>query len=165
MTAGVKDGDYQRTESKTERLDRQWSELLQEMRVMQTGVQVLTGFLMTIPFQQRFEKLSSVERRLYLAAVGLAVVSTLCLIAPVAMHRMLFRRGERDRLLDRAHRCSLVGLVLLAAAVAAAMTLIVDVVYNETAGWWVGAAAVLLFGAVWGVWPMAVRHQIGPADD
>jgi hypothetical protein len=164
VTTVVRDGDYRRTESSTERLDRQWSELLQEMRVMQTGVQVLTGFLLTIPFQQRFEQLSAMERRLYLAAVGLAVLSTLCLIAPVAMHRMLYRRGERDRLLHRAHHCSLAGLLLLAAAVAAAMALIVDVVYTETAGWCVGGAAALLFGLVWWAWPMAVRHQ-GGGDD
>jgi predicted neutral ceramidase superfamily lipid hydrolase len=158
-------GGYHRTESKTQRFDRQWNELLQEMRVMQTGVQVLTGFLLTIPFQQRFEKLSQVERRVYIAAVGLAALATLFLIAPVAMHRMLFRRGERDRLLPRGHRCAVAGLILLAAAVAAAMTLIVDVVFNDTAGWVVGGVALLLFGLVWWAWPMAVRCEVGGFDD
>lgn len=148
-----------------QRLDRQWNELLQEMRVMQTGVQVLTGFLLTIPFQQRFEKLTEVERWLYIAAVGLAVLATLFLIAPVAMHRVLFRRGERDRLLPRGHRCALIGLGLLAAAVAAAMTLIVDVVFNETAGWLIGGVALVLFGLIWWAWPMAVRHEVEVFDD
>jgi hypothetical protein len=106
-----------------------------------------------------------VERRLYIAAVGLAVVATLFLIAPVAMHRVLFRRGERDRLLPRGHRCALVGLELLAAAVAAVMTLIVDVVFNETAGWVVGGVALVLFGLVWWAWPMAVRHDVGGFDE
>src|ERR1041385_4791930 len=103
MSEDAQHGEYHRTESKPQKFDRQWNELLQEMRVLQTGVQVLTGFLLTIPFQQRFDRLSDVERRLYIAAVGLAVLSTLFLIAPVSMHRMLFRRGERDRLLTRGH--------------------------------------------------------------
>jgi hypothetical protein len=165
VTADLRDGDYHRTESMPQRLDRQWNELLQEMRVMQTGVQVLTGFLLTIPFQQRFEKLTEVERWLYIAAVGLAVLATLFLIAPVAMHRVLFRRGERDRLLPRGHRCALIGLGLLAAAVAAAMTLIVDVVFNETAGWLIGGVALVLFGLIWWAWPMAVRHEVEVFDD
>jgi hypothetical protein len=158
-------GNYQRTEPITSRFDRQWAELLQEMRVMQTGVQVLTGFLLTIPFQQRFGELSQTERRLYIAAVGLAALSTLFLIAPVAMHRMLFRRRERDRLLRRGHRCVLIGLALLATAVAAAMTLIVSVVFNATAGWSVGGVALLLFGLAWGAWPLAVRHEVPGFED
>jgi Family of unknown function (DUF6328) len=158
-------GNYERTESMTERFDRQWAELLQEMRVMQTGVQVLTGFLLTIPFQQRFNDLSDTQQRLYIAAVGLAALSTLFLIAPVALHRSLFRRRERDRLLIRGHRCVLTGLTLLATAVSAAMTLIVSVVFNETAGWVVGALALVLFGLVWGAWPLAVRHDVPGFED
>jgi predicted neutral ceramidase superfamily lipid hydrolase len=158
-------GNYERTESVTTRFDRQWAELLQEMRVMQTGVQVLTGFLLTIPFQQRFGDLSRAERRLYIAAVGLAALSTLFLIAPVAMHRSLFRRRERDRLLMRGHRCLVTGLALLAMAVAAVMALIVSVVYNPTAGWSVGGLALLLFGLVWGAWPLAVRHEVPGFED
>jgi len=150
-------GDYERNESTTSRFDRQWNELLQEMRVMQTGVQVLTGFLLTIPFQQRFTELSDVERGQYVAAVLLAAMSTLFLIAPVAMHRLLFRRRERDRLLVRAHRCALAGLLLLAAAVASVMALIIDVVFNETAGWVAGGTSIVLFGVVWLLWPLAVR--------
>src|SRR5882757_2901599 len=149
-------GDYERIESTTSRFDRQWNELLQEMRVMQTGVQVLTGFLLTIPFQQRFTELSDVERGQYVAAVLLAAMSTLFLIAPVAMHRLLFRRRERDRLLVRAHRCALAGLLLLAAAVASVMALIIDVVFNETAGWVAGGTSIVLFGVVWLLWPLAV---------
>lgn len=164
MTVG-ENGNYERTESKTSRFDRQWAELLQEMRVMQTGVQVLTGFLLTIPFQQRFGELSQTQRRLYIAAVGLAALSTLFLIAPVAMHRMLFRRRERDRLLMRGHHCVLAGLTLLATAVSAAMTLIVSVVFNRTAGWVVGGVSLLLFALVWGAWPMAVRHEVPGFED
>src|SRR6266850_731397 len=95
------DQAYRRAEASSIRFDRQWSELLQELRVMQTGVQVLTGFLLTIPFQQRFTTLNRVERGHYIAAAVLAVVSTLFLIAPVAMHRLLFRRHVRDRLVAR----------------------------------------------------------------
>jgi hypothetical protein len=161
----VGNGNYERHESVTERFDRHWAELLQEMRVMQTGVQVLTGFLLTIPFQQRFASLSHTQRHLYIAAVALAALSTLFLIAPVAMHRSLYRRKERDRLLMRGHRCALAGLTLLATAVSAAMTLIVSVVFNETAGWLVGALSLLLFALVWGAWPLAVRHDAPGFED
>jgi hypothetical protein len=93
------------------------------------------------------------------------VLATLFLIAPVAMHRVLFRRGERDRLLPRGHRCALAGLFLLGSAVAAALTLIVDVVFTEGAGWVAGGTAVLLFGLVWWAWPMAVRHELDGFED
>lgn len=80
----------QRGETFEERLDRNWSELLQELRVVQTGVQFLTGFLLTLPFQQRFASLTGGQRVGYLRAVGLSIGSTATLIAPVALHRMLF---------------------------------------------------------------------------
>src|ERR1700761_1739397 len=82
----------ERGETEIERLDRNWSNLLQELRVVQTGVQLLTGFLLTLPFQQRFDVLSQQMRIAYLVTVGCSVGATVLLIAPVGIHRLLFRR-------------------------------------------------------------------------
>src|ERR1700712_4015200 len=85
-----------RNETTVQRLDRNWTDLLQELRVVQTGVQFLTGFLLTLPFQQRFWQLSSRQHDLYLASVSASVVATAFLQAPVSVHRALFRRHQRD---------------------------------------------------------------------
>jgi hypothetical protein len=82
----------ERGETEIQRLDRNWNSLLQELRVVQTGVQLLTGFLLTLPFQQRFDVLSGHMRLVYLATVGCSVGAAVLLIAPVAMHRLLFRQ-------------------------------------------------------------------------
>src|SRR5271156_7011703 len=86
------DRGERRGETETQRLDRNWNSLLQELRVVQTGVQLLTGFLLTLPFQQRFDVLSPSMRDVYLTTVCLAVSATVLLITPVSIHRMLFRR-------------------------------------------------------------------------
>lgn len=111
-------------ETFTERLDRNWTELLQELRAVQTGVQFLTGFLLTLPFQQRFTTPSPAQRVVYLVAVDLAVGSTAMVIAPVAVHRMLFRQYARPELVSLAHRLALISYWLLAAAVTAVVLLI-----------------------------------------
>src|ERR1700761_457420 len=100
----------ERGETEMERLDRNWNSLLQELRVVQTGVQLLTGFLLTLPFQQRFDQLSSVERDIYLAAVASAIVATGFLQAPVSVHRALFRRHRREETVALAHRLAIIGL-------------------------------------------------------
>src|SRR5262249_37794145 len=118
----------QRDETETERLDRNWTSLLQELRVVQTGVQLLTGFLLTLPFQQRFDILADDMQGVYLATVCAAVASTALLIAPVATHRILFRRHRLAALVKAAHRCAYAGLVLLAVAVTGMTVIIFDAV-------------------------------------
>ena len=100
-----------------ERLDRNWADLLQELRVVQTGVQLLTGFLLTLPFQARFVGLGEFQQNVYLVTVGFAISATGFLIAPVAIHRVLFRRHARLTLVSAAHRLAVIGTVLLGAAV------------------------------------------------
>src|SRR5436309_15969109 len=85
----------ERNETPTERLDRNWGDLLQELRVVQTGVQLLTGFLLTLPFQQKFSRLDSGARGIYLFAVAASIVATGFLQAPVSVHRALFRKHRR----------------------------------------------------------------------
>src|SRR5690606_28496311 len=103
-----------RDETPAERSDRNWVELLQELRVMQTGVQVLTGFLLTLPFQARFTELDGFQIGLYLILVVLSVLATGLLIAPVSVHRMVFGRGLKRSLVETADRLAVAALVLVA---------------------------------------------------
>jgi hypothetical protein len=152
-----------RRETPLERLDRHWNELLQEVRVVQTGVQLLTGFLLTLPFQQRFTTLGEPERVVYLVAVALSATSTATLIAPVALHRSLFRRGARPQLIAGAQRLALAGLAMLGLAVTAVVGLIFDVVVSRAAGLIAGILTLLLFAVLWFVIPMMVRDRAGAA--
>ena len=146
-----------RSETKIERLDRNWSSLLQELRVVQTGVQLLTGFLLTLPFQQRFDILDDDMRMVYLATVACAVASTVLLIAPVGMHRMLFRQHRLDSLVSAAHLMAYAGLLLLGLAMAGTTTVIFDAVAGGTAGAIAGATALVAFGALWILVPVWMR--------
>ena len=101
--------DADRDETEAERLDRNWSSLLQELRVTQTGVQLLTGFLLTLPFQQRFTVLDATMRTVYLVTVACSIGSTVLLVAPVGMHRALFRRHRLDAIVSTSHACAIAG--------------------------------------------------------
>src|SRR5690606_15476474 len=107
-------------------------EILQELRVTQTGIQILTGFLLTVPFQQRFADVSPGQRIIYLCLVVLAVATTALLVAPVSMHRWLFRRGAKSTLVTEADRLMRVGLVCLALVVSGVVLLVFDVVTTRT---------------------------------
>jgi Family of unknown function (DUF6328) len=146
-----------RGETEVERLDRNWNSLLQELRVVQTGVQLLTGFLLTLPFQQRFNVLGPPMRLLYLATVACAVCATVLLITPVAMHRMLFRRHRLQVLVSAAHRCAFAGLALLGLAVIGLTTIIFAAVAGRTVGLIAGACALPLFTFFWWVLPLILR--------
>lgn len=149
-----------RDESDGQRLDRNWDELLQELRVAQTGVQVLAGFLIILPFQQRFDVLSPGERRLYLVALALAIVASVLFLAFVVAHRVLFRWHEKDSLVSAAHQLARAGLVALTLTFVAGISLVFSVVVGTGAA--VAAAAGLLAVCVvaWLVVPgLAVRDD------
>jgi O-antigen/teichoic acid export membrane protein len=146
-----------RNETPTERLDRNWNDILQELRVVQTGVQLLTGFLLTLPFQQRFTKLTDTEEGIYLAAVTASILATGFLQAPVSVHRALFRRHRRRETVELAHRLTIVGIVFLACAVIAVTTLIFEVLLGWVGGLIAGAAAAALLVTLWLVIPLAAR--------
>jgi hypothetical protein len=149
----------QRGETEIERLDRNWNSLLQELRVVQTGVQLLTGFLLTLPFQQRFDVLTGHMRVVYLATVGCSVSATVLLIAPVATHRLLFRRHRLQVLVSAAHRCAYAGLVLLGAALTGMTVIVFAAVAGHTAGVVAGVSAVALFSVFWLVMPLLLRDR------
>ncbi len=150
---------YSRDETDAERLDRNYAELLQELRVAQTGVQILFAFLLTIAFQQRFAALSTFQRDVYLGTLIAAAVAAVLLIAPVAAHRLLFRQGLKDELVAYTGRLAGAGLVFLTLAILGAVLLIVDVVVGAPAAAVVTAAMALLVLLVWYVLPERSRTQ------
>jgi hypothetical protein len=147
-----------RDETETETLDRNWNDLLQELRVVQTGVQLLTGLLLTVPFQQRFTELSDQQKTLYLITLSLSALATGFLVAPVSMHRLLFRRRARRTLVDGAHRLALAGLAALGLAVTGVVLLIFDVVVGLRAAIVAGAVTLVVFVLLWGVIPLVQRR-------
>ncbi len=151
-----------RHETETERLDRNWDELLQELRVTQTGVQILAGFLLTLPFQQRFSTVDDVQRAAYLLSLAAAVLATALLVTPVSSHRMLFRQRAKRELVGIADAAARAGLVALAVSIVSATFMIFDVVVGRSAGVSAGAAASAVFLAGWVVLPLVVRSRLRP---
>jgi hypothetical protein len=144
-------------ETEIQRLDRNWNSLLQELRVVQTGVQLLTGFLLTLPFQQRFDVLGEHMRMVYLATVGFSVGAVVLLVAPVAIHRLLFRRHRLQVLVSAAHRCALAGIALLGLAMIGMTAIIFAAVSGRNVGFAAGACALALFTVFWLIVPLFIR--------
>jgi hypothetical protein len=149
-----------RDETETERLDRNLIELLQEVRVVQTGVQVLFAFLLTVPFSARFDEITGFQRGAYFAAlVGTAAASVL-LIAPTAVHRILFRMGQKEYMVETANKLALAGLASTAVAMVAAMLLVTDVMFGLGVALAIALATALAFGAFWAIMPLRRRRVV-----
>lgn len=160
MHDGVDDGvDDGRGETPAQRTDRNWSELLQELRVLQTGIQLLTGFLLTLPFQQRFSTLTGFQRDLFLVVVLLSATSTGLLVAPVGFHRAMFRRGRKRELVDAADRFAELGLAALGATLVGVVLLVVDVVAGRTAGAVAAAVIAVLVVVCWWLLPIGALRR------
>jgi hypothetical protein len=153
------DPDDGRTETHNERADRNWTELLQELRVTQTGTQILTGFLLTIPFQQRFGELDAYQKDLYLVLVVLAVLATALFVAPVSLHRVLFGRRLKPELVSAGGTFARAGLVVLALVMAGSAMLIFDVVLSRDAGRAVGIASLVLLFTSWWLVPRLIARR------
>jgi hypothetical protein len=153
--------DDGRHETDAERSDRNWNELLQELRVTQTGVQLLTGLLLTLPFQQRFSVLDDLAKGVYLGVVVSAVSATALLIAPVAFHRLLFRQGEKNWMVTRGNVSAMCGLAGLAIATSGALWLIMDVVVGRGAAFVAAGLALAVFAVLWWGVPLAQRRVAG----
>jgi hypothetical protein len=143
-----------------EELRARYEMLLQELRVVLPGVQVLMAFLLTAPFAQRFEELDDVGRNTYLAALVAALGSTICLMAPTVFHRVADRTARRARLVWGV-RLAVAGFVLLAVALVVATWCITRLVFSTTAAWVVSGVALALFVAVWVVLPVSVAGPAG----
>jgi hypothetical protein len=155
-----------RDETETERLDRNWSQLVQELRVTQTGTQILTGFLLTLAFQSRFGKLDTVQVDLYLTLVILAGLTTALGLTPVAIHRALFRRRAMKQLVATGNillklTLACVGLILVGTTL-----FIFAVVVGTQAGVIAGIVTLAVAVVLWILVPYGIRpqHPVSPQD-
>jgi Family of unknown function (DUF6328) len=148
-----------RDETEAERADRNYNELLQELRVAQTGVQILFAFLLTIPFTQRFHDLDVMERDVYLGTLLTTAIATACLIAPVSQHRILFRRKRKPEIVEAASRLAQIGLVFLFIAVVGSVYLIFEFVAGVPIAVAVTVALAILFVLIWYVQPLLMRRR------
>ena len=147
-----------RDESEEEQADRKFADILQELRVMQTGVQLTAGFLLTLPFQERFEDLDDGQRTLYLALVVLAGVTTALVLTPVAVHRRLSGQHVKDRVVEVAHAIARTALAAVALLVVGVTGFIFDVVLDRTAAVVAAAAMTLVAVLLLLLLPLRVRE-------
>lgn len=156
---GSREVSDSREESTEQRDDRNLGELVQELRVAGLGVQVLFGFLLSLPFTVRFSQLSDGQRDLYLASVILAAVATTLLIGPVAYHRLVFRRGMKERLVRFANVLAILGLATVGGSVLAAVLLVTWYVAGALAGCLVTAFVGVMLCGLWFTVPLVSRHD------
>ncbi|MGW3402589.1 DUF6328 family protein [Streptomyces zhihengii] len=164
--AGAPDGrggstsvSHGRDETEEERADRKWRDLLQELRVAQTGVQILFGFLLTVAFQPRFTDLSGTDQAIYTVTVMLGAAATGALVGPVALHRMVSGRRLKPQTVDWASRLTLLGLALLVCTMASALLLILRLVVTDTDAVWLVALMVAWFVLWWFALPVWLRTR------
>jgi hypothetical protein len=146
-----------RDETEEERLDRNLGELLQELRIALPGVQVLFAFLLAVPYQKEFSKVTEFDKRIYFATLLLTALSAALLIAPTAYHRITFRYQQKHRLVFIANRCALAGLLALALAMICAVTLITDFLFGTVTTIIVVVLGVGMFGTLWLALPLRRR--------
>jgi len=149
-------------ESESERLNRNFADLLQELRVAQTGVQILFAFLLTLAFSARFSSIDAFETTVYLVSLLAAAAAAAMLIAPVAYHRALFRRGQKPALVHSAHRMATGGLAFLLIAMVGSVLLVTDLVLDRPYAILVAAVMAAWFILLWGILPLLRR---GDPDD
>jgi hypothetical protein len=142
-----------------ERLNREFDDLLQELRVSQNGTQILFAFLLTVPFSNGFTQVTSFQKGFYFAALILAALSAAMLIAPAVMHRVLFHENEKRELLVNAARVALAGQALLTFAVGASVFLIGDYLYGHAIGITIAAAALLWYLTWFFGFPLVLRRR------
>jgi hypothetical protein len=149
-------------ETEAERDDRNLIELLQELRVAGLGVQVLFGFLLALPFTNRFARLSHPQRGLYLGSVLLAVISIALLLGPVAYHRLVFRQHRKEQLVKDANVMAVLGLASVGLAISASVLLVVSYVASGVAAMVITVLVVCLFAGLWFGLPIARRTGSRP---
>jgi hypothetical protein len=154
----ISPGDGRR-ETATERLDRNWDSLLQELRVTQTGTQIIAGFLLAVAFQSRFTDLDSYQVTVYLVLVCVAALTTALGLGPVSLHRLLFRRHAMAQIVRIGNilvRATLAGVALV---LTGTVLLIFDVVLNRVAGFVAGGAVLVITVLLWMILPRTVKLE------
>jgi hypothetical protein len=152
-------------ESKGERLNRELMELLQGLRVVMPGVQVLLAFLLTAPFQQRFAQLPGSLRNAYFASIACATLATVLLIAPSTHHRLLFRTREKEWLIRVGNQMALWGTVFLGASIVLALYVVTNVLFTSEQALLIAAAAIVVFAGLWYALPLARRSSSSGSSD
>jgi hypothetical protein len=142
-------------------INRNWTELIQELRSTQTGVQVLTGFLLAVPFTDRFDQLDHVQRTAYLIVLSGAVSASMAVLAPIAYHRILFRRDRRPWLVESANRIARGGLVLAALTMCGVVFLAFDLTAGRAAGIVASLVAFVAYVVLWVVVPLRAHPPAG----
>ena len=158
MTAKQKNSDETPEETKKERLDRELTELLNGLRVLLPGVQVLLAFLLSVPFSSRFADVNSFQRVTFYVTLVAAAFAVALLGTPAAQHRVLFRAQEKELLLKRANRYALSGSVAVAVSIAAGTLLVLDFVFPAPWAWATAATLLMLLGWAWFVQPALHRR-------
>lgn len=148
-----------RRETPAQRDDRNLGELVQELRVAGLGVQVLFGFLLSLPFTNRFDRLGAGERGIYIACLVLSAVATTLLVGPVAYHRLVFRRGMKESLVRFANVMAISGLAAVGAAVLLAVLLVADYVAGSLAAGLITAIIGCLIAGLWFAVPISRRGR------
>jgi hypothetical protein len=148
-------------ESEKERLDRNFQELLQGLRVALPGVQVLFAFLLILPFQQGYAQVTDFQEKIYFATLICAALACACLIAPPVRHRLLFRQGVKEWILLNSNKVVTVGFVFLALAISLVILLISDFIYDEVAAVVTTAAIGSALAWLWFASPLIERAREG----
>jgi hypothetical protein len=153
-----------RRETQLERLDRNLEELTGELRVVVTGVQVLFAFLLIVPFNTGFAHVGDFERTVYFVTLVFAALAAVCMIAPSAEHRFLFRHDDKRHIVFRSNRVVLAGLAFLALAMCGSLLLVTSKVFGVTAGVVTAVLAALPFAALWFVLPLRRLRLLDEQD-
>ncbi|MEU6345874.1 DUF6328 family protein [Streptomyces sp. NPDC046977] len=154
------EGTKGRDETREERADRQWGELIQEVRVAQTGVQILFGFLLTVVFTPHYPRLGDTEKTIYIVTVVLGACATGALIGPVSFHRLVSGRRIKPEAVRWAARLTFAGLVLLLATMTSALLLVLRVATHDAFVPWLVAAVLLWYLLCWFVLPLWARIRL-----
>lgn len=149
-----------RDESPPERADRNWNEVLQELRVMQTGTQILTGFLLALAFQPAFGDLNDGQRGLYLALVILSALASIVALAPVALHRMLFQQRAKGQVVAYGHAALITALITVSVLLVGVVGFVFDVVVDAAAAIVAVIALTLVILTLWVAGPLAIRARL-----
>lgn len=149
-----------RDETPEERADRNWNEVLQELRVLQTGTQILTGFLLALAFQPAFGDLTDGQRSLYLGLVVLSALSSIIALAPVGMHRALFQQRAKAAVVRYGHVALITALLTVSVLLVGVVGFVFDVVLHDSAFWWAVLPLALLIVVLWLVVPAIIRARL-----
>jgi hypothetical protein len=156
----VRNQTYTRDESRSEQLDRSWSELVQEFRVIGTGIQILFAFLLSIAFQARFDKTTEFQRDVYLATLLASGLAAALFITPVALHRFLFHERAKDELVQLSNIVAIAGMATLTVAMIGAVLLIGDWVAGTLFAVISTTGTAVVFSMLWFAIPFWLRRRV-----